>query len=117
MILQRETSNYIESKVAGKSYSDKQYVQYIYELIILENYIISGRVGTYYGGFTIDLLRDKYWGDYLELVKEIKGIQEYEYIKNNHIKKEIYISTGIDFSYTGILENGLIEWIELGGKK
>lgn len=117
MILQKETSNYIESKVAGKSYSDKQYVQYIYELIALENYIITGIVRTYYEWFTIDLLRDKYYEDYLELIKELKWIEEYEHIKNNHTKKEIYISKGIDFSYSGILENGLIEWIELWGKK
>lgn len=116
MIHQKETSDYIESKVAGKSYSDKKFVQYIMELITLENYIKTGMVNAYYQWPTIDLLRDKYFDDYLELIKEIKWIKEYENTKNNHTKKEIYLSKGIEFSYTWILENWLIEWIELGWK-
>ena len=113
MLINTEISEYIKGKINWKSYSNKDYIQYILELITLENYIKKWIILNYFQGFTIDLFKDKYFEEYLELLKEIKSVEEYTKIKNNHIKKEKYLSNWIDFSNSLELEKSENIWIEL----
>ena len=117
MLLHKNISTYIQNKIIGQSYSDKKYVQYILELITLENYIRTWKVDIYFQGFTIDFLRDTYFDEYLEITKEIHWEEHMKAIQNTHTKKENHISRWIDFSHSWELEKGGDIWIELWGKK
>jgi len=117
MLLNKNLSNYIKLQIKWKSYSDKKNLQYILELITLENYIRTWKVSVYFQWFTIDFLRDKYIEDYLNLIKEIKGEVEYEEERNSHVKKNKYLSKWIDFSHSWELDNWKTVWIELWGRE
>ena len=117
MLLNKDLSNYIKIQIKWKSYSDKNNLQYILELTTLENYIRTWKVDVYFQGFTIDFLRDKYFEEYLNLIKEIKGEEEYNDVKNSHVKKDKHLSKWIDFTHSWELDNWETIWIELWGEK
>ena len=117
MLLHKNISNFIKNKIAGHSYNDKEYVQYILELITLEEYIKTWKVSAYFQGFTIDLFKDTYFDEYINLIKEIKGNKEAEKAKNNYTKKDNYLSNWLDFSQSWQLEKWEKIWVELGWKE
>lgn len=63
-------SNYLKSKIKGKSWKDKKYVDYIEELMNLETCIRYGA-----GGWTANMmfnnLKAKYKKEYLTIMKEL----------------------------------------------
>ena len=128
MLLNKDVSNYIKGKIKWNSYSDKHYVQYILELCELGDHIKNWFKWPYFHWFTIDYLIDKYFDDYIELIKEIKWIQESIEIKNNYeyfktlssidetydcINKGRCKWKGIDFSLSWDLFKWENIWIEL----
>lgn len=117
MLLNKEVSNYIKEKIKWESYSDKELVQYILELCKLDDYIRNWFKWPYYVWFSLDYLIDKYFEDYINLIKEIKWKEESEKTKANFIKKEKLLCKWIDFSHSWKMENLEGFWIELGGNK
>ena len=113
MLLNKEVSNYIKWKIKWNSYSDKEYVQYILELAKLEDYIANWFKWPYYVWFGLDYLMEKYFDDYIWLLKEIKWEEESIKRRDDFVKKEKLLCKWIDFSHSWELESLQDIWIEL----
>jgi len=105
-------SNFIKNNIKNKSFSDKEYVQYILELSVLDDYIKNG-VKVSYEWFGIDYLRKKYLNEYIELTKEINGIDSAQKIDINTIQNSKPLCKWIVFDIEQKREWWMnLEWIE-----
>ena len=114
MLLNKEVSNYIKWKIKWNSYSDKELVQYILELIYLEDYIKNWFKWPCFKWFTLDYLINEYFTEYIDLISEIKWWYAWIKTKQLYRKKENINCKWIDFSNSWQLEDLESIWIELG---
>ena len=101
-------SNFIKSKIKDKSFSNKEYVQYILELSVLDDYLRDW-IKVSYEWFGIDYLRKKYLDEYIELIKEVSGAIKSKEINIDVIKNSNPLCKWIQFN----IEQKKEWWISL----
>jgi hypothetical protein len=106
---------YISNKIIWKSFSNKNYVQHILELVMLENYIRTWTVNVYFQWFTLDYLMRKYKDDYHWILKELKWSEEADATINMIDMDKKIISNWINFESNWELNKNEDVWIKFWG--
>ncbi|PIN86697.1 hypothetical protein COV19_03410 [Candidatus Woesearchaeota archaeon CG10_big_fil_rev_8_21_14_0_10_44_13] len=114
----KEISDFIKNKIKGKSWNDKRYVEYIEDLIKLENWIRRPPRGMA-ANLHFHGLRLQYEKEYLAMLKEIDS-KKYETEKQRLFedkKEHLKISKELSNEERKDEKRKKELWLELGGKE